>query len=647
MADLIPRSWYIFFSQPSESSKFIRENLGLKNVFSMASELATINVFSQFNEDEEKESNFRENKEEEKRRDLKPSIAIDDMRMSQQSRATDDMILKSSAVCDGMLDDMRMQLQVCANNANDDMIGMEGDMQDRANDATDDIILNYAECNGMSEVSLSPMVDDMRMRLQSGDNDATDDMILKSSDMIEISSVKGDTMDAMGKPRQSSAIGDKEMQQNKQPLSRFEVVSHFKCKLMQQGHGPNMDFDLLKDAYDNVVSASKTHFLVSDNAIFKQRTPLGNTVLHLAAGYGNDALVEKVAKHAPQLFTAVNNNYDTALHVAAKRGHGSTIKLLLNKFLLSIRSETNGNDHQSILEMIFLVSLTLFRNKQGNTFLHEAFITSSHNGAAIFQAFEAPFITTGSSEFEASFKRIVNHLATFAVNVEERSLLYMTIDVDCKQVVNQLLDFCVEGKLKPQGKSPLLPTLIKNNSDLLGTILSKRPDWMHLRNEHGWFPLHYAAFLGNLQCVSYLVRKCPSCTMERDNKGYLPIHLACIEGHVKIFQELLKWCLDPAEMVNDLGQNLLHVACESGNYEVVRYLLKHPKLEIMINQKDFKGNSPLHLATSSWHSTIVHALTWDNKVDLSLLNHDNQTALDIAEATQGTSVSLSQASIHP
>ncbi|XP_028757266.1 uncharacterized protein LOC114716428 [Neltuma alba] len=156
----------------------------------------------------------------------------------------------------------------------------------------------------------------------------------------------------------------------RQYRSGFEQVSRLKHKLMKQEHRPDKVFNLLKDAYDsmnaNAGSGPNISFTVSDNAIFKQRTPLGNTVLHLAAGHGNDAMVEKVAQHAPQLFTAINNNCDTALHVAARTGHGSTIKLILNEFLLFARRETNGHGDQSILEMMLMASLTLFRNKQGN-----------------------------------------------------------------------------------------------------------------------------------------------------------------------------------------------------------------------------------------------------------------------------------------
>ncbi|XP_054806636.1 uncharacterized protein LOC129309213 isoform X2 [Prosopis cineraria] len=418
------------------------------------------------------------------------------------------------------------------------------------------------------------------------------------------------------------------------PLSGSEHESYWKQKLVV--HGACKDWNFQKGA-KNVNVSGQTRDTILDDAIFKQCTSLGNTALHVAVSNGNHDMIEKVAQNAPHLFTVVNNNNDTALHVAARTGHGSTIKFLLNNFLLFVRGAINGHDHQSSLEMILMVSLALFRNKQGNTFLHEAFMFGSDNGS--FDAFD----TYSGSEFEARFKRIVNHLIPFAINVEGKSLLYLTIEFNCKDVLDKLMNFCVEGELKPQGKSPFLPILI-NNLDMLQTIFEKKHDWVHLKNEKGWLPLHCAAMLGYLKGVSFLAKKCPPCIMERDNNGFLPIHWACFNGHVKVVQELLqKWHWDPIEVLDDNGQNLLHHACQGGSYEVVRYFLKHPKFKIMIYQKDNNGDTPLHLATKMSRPKIVHALTWDNRVDLSLLNHNSLTALDIAEQKQGNNnLSLSQ-----
>jgi inversin len=54
----------------------------------------------------------------------------------------------------------------------------------------------------------------------------------------------------------------------------------------------------------------------------------------------------------------------------------------------------------------------------------------------------------------------------------------------------------------------------------------------------------------------------------------------------------------------------------------------------MINQKDNEGNTPLHLAARSCHPTTVYYLVNQSKerVDLDLVNKNNETALDIVSA---------------
>ncbi|XP_028798362.1 uncharacterized protein LOC114753810 [Neltuma alba] len=281
------------------------------------------------------------------------------------------------------------------------------------------------------------------------------------------------------------------------------ILNH---KLSEQEHGPNTDLNLLTAAYvsmDSSVSPSHGDFIVPDPAIYKQRTPLENTVLHLAAAYGKNAMVDNIAQQAPYLFTVTNSNYDTALHAAARAGHASTIQNFLNTWLPFIRRETDGHPKdQFTLQMMLLVSLTLLRNKQGNTFFHEAFMVNAQNGDKIFRAFQDSFITDGL-EMEAEFKKIVNHLAVFAVNKEGKSLLYVATEVGCKQVVDQLLDICIEHDVKPQGKSPFLPALTERDMDMLQTILIKKPNWIHLRNEEGRLALHQAASIGYHEAVSY------------------------------------------------------------------------------------------------------------------------------------------------
>jgi ankyrin repeat protein len=57
-----------------------------------------------------------------------------------------------------------------------------------------------------------------------------------------------------------------------------------------------------------------------------------NTVLHIAAMHGNDEIVTLIVEHAPKLLFKFNENNDSVLHVAARGGHISTVKKLLESY---------------------------------------------------------------------------------------------------------------------------------------------------------------------------------------------------------------------------------------------------------------------------------------------------------------------------
>ena len=165
---------------------------------------------------------------------------------------------------------------------------------------------------------------------------------------------------------------------------------------------------------------------------------------------------------------------------------------------------------------------------------------------------------------------------------------------------------------------------------MLTTIVGKKQEWIHLRDVNGRLPLHCAASIGYHEGVVYLLDRCKSCSIQKDKDGYLPLHLAAHGGHVEVVKELLAYCPDPNEMLDPYLNNILHIAAKSGKLDVVRYILETPELEKMINQKNAFGETPLHVATIWCRPKIVHALTWDDRVDLNVINPRKQTALDIA-----------------
>ncbi|KAI5433707.1 hypothetical protein KIW84_020829, partial [Lathyrus oleraceus] len=94
---------------------------------------------------------------------------------------------------------------------------------------------------------------------------------------------------------------------------------------------------------------------------------------------------------------------------------------------------------------------------------------------------------------------------------------------------------------------------------------------------------------------------------------------------------------EPSEMLDSCYErNILHIAAKHGKNDVICYILQSeiPEHHKLINQKDNKGETPLHLAARSCHPSTVYYLVNDKnkRVNLDLVNKNNETALDIVNA---------------
>ncbi|KZV28202.1 ankyrin repeat-containing protein [Dorcoceras hygrometricum] len=350
---------------------------------------------------------------------------------------------------------------------------------------------------------------------------------------------------------------------------------------------------------------------VSDTEILSSLrgvTPSGSTLLHVAARYGHDDVVYYIASKDPSVIFLRNFIGDTALHVAVKTGNESTVKALVVIQLHHMQTHAAvENDADSSLGMT---------NKRGNTVLHEALI-SGQESIALYLIREDPILV-------------------YYTNKHEKYGLHLAIESGLANCVSSILECLTDSRCTNnlfKMESPIKMAIMNKRQDILEIILASRSNLIDLQDYEGRTPLHYAASLGYVEVIDYILERHPSGYLQRDNMGEFPIHRASAEGHVDAVILLLNKCqVDPVELLNHRGQNILHVAVErAGKLDIVLYILREPRLHELVNMGDISGNTPLHLASMYLNPYVVSALAWDQRVNAKLINNSMKTALDIAE----------------
>ncbi|XP_027063833.1 protein ACCELERATED CELL DEATH 6-like [Coffea arabica] len=400
-----------------------------------------------------------------------------------------------------------------------------------------------------------------------------------------------------------------------------------------EDHETNIQMDLT--LYKAAKQPLAPHFLdvlervanekgLSLSAVFDQVSPIGSTYLHVAAGFNNAATARLIAYHCPPLITKKNFNGDTPLHLTARAGYISISAELLDlwKDAIHLPSAEGGDERQTEQENLLL----RLGNERGNTALHEALL-NSHDQIA------------------RNFIKADPEVA-FYLNNDQESPLYLAAKAGSKECVSFVFSFPEAlGKMIEQvkvGKSPVHAAISSRNKDALDLMLQKAPEFIHLVDEEGRSPVHYAASMGYLEEVQLILDKFPHSANGRDRNGLLPIHWASINGHVSIIKEMLLHSPDPGELLDQNGYSILHFAAKRGKHKVVSYMLKHPAYEGLINMTDKQGNTPLHLAAMHWHPKTVTALTWDSRVNLTVVNNRGMTALDAARDRMDSASSFQQ-----
>ena len=130
-------------------------------------------------------------------------------------------------------------------------------------------------------------------------------------------------------------------------------------------------------------------------------------------------------------------------------------------------------------------------------------------------------------------------------------------------------------------------------------------------------------FLGTNKSLAYI----------KDKQGMSPLHISAGNGRGPAIRELLWKCPDICELLDKRGRTALHVAVETGFIASTNALLGNVFFSHLINEKDFEGNTALHLSALHGHYKILERLVNDYRVDKRAINKAGMTVIDIIRSS--------------
>lgn len=285
------------------------------------------------------------------------------------------------------------------------------------------------------------------------------------------------------------------------------------------------------------------------------------TPLHWAIIKGSEEMVELLLeKNASLYVAAVGKN--TAVHIAARFGRSSILKLL-------VRKKTD------------VVNL---RNVAERTALH---LASMHGFADSVR-----ILLDGVADVAPVDKHGLTplHLASACGYVEAVQLLLNTgknnLELTCKAGFTPLL-LAIQN-----GHKPVVDILLRYNANL------------DCSDGRGRGPLHLAVLHGHLDLTEYILNlDSRSVNVDaQDCNGFTSLHYAACKKDSAALKLLLSSARASVLSRNQWLQTPLHVAANSGSVTNVRLLIDH---SADLEAEDQCGRSPLQVAMAMGNQSIV------------------------------------------
>jgi len=420
----------------------------------------------------------------------------------------------------------------------------------------------------------------------------------------------------------------------------------------------------LHDAYEHYKETGDTSLLkevlfVDSVGKLDINVPIGRygrTPLYMASQNGHSEVVSMLlAKEGVDVNQADNGGF-TPLYIASENGHAEVVSMLLAKQGVHVnQAEEDGwtplciaskKGHADVVSMllahhgyaVFDIDVNQAMN-DGATPLYSA----SENGHAevVSMLLAHHGLYHGRAVFDIDVNKDMNDGATplFIASVkghaEVVSMLLAKQDIDVNKAKNNgatpLLIASEEGHAEVvsmllakqgvdanqamnDGATPLYIASQNDHAEVVAMLLAKQGVDVNQAKDNGTTPLLIASYSGHADVVRLLLAAPGVDVNKTDDDGTTPLYIASQKGHSEVVSMLLAMPGIDVNKATPSDKNTpLLVACKKGHLSVVKKLLA--RADILPNEADNNGKTPLIFACMANNGDIVHELINDSRVD--------------------------------
>ncbi|KAI4267500.1 MAG: hypothetical protein LQ337_008321, partial [Flavoplaca oasis] len=176
--------------------------------------------------------------------------------------------------------------------------------------------------------------------------------------------------------------------------------------------------------------------------------------------------------------------------------------------------------------------------------------------------------------------------------------------------------------------TPLFWSVFGNHLDVLKKLLSHSMDTVNYVDGSGRDVLSWAAALGAIEFVEYLMGLNDFRVRDADYNGRTALSWAAENGHLEVILLLRRSKRIDVSMVDKDGRNAISWACSGGHYMVVDYLINHDPEGV--DKADVDGWTPLAWATCTEAPELMKTLLRSELVYVNKKDKNGRSVLSYA-----------------